>query len=1271
MMNCRMMNCQMVIPFVLLMLVLCVVTVCWISSVAAVPLCAQGTVKFERLSQRQGLSQGTVQCILQDSRGFMWFGTQNGLNRWDGHTMKTFTATPGSKVALLSDNINALYEDKTGTLWVGTQSGLYALNRATEEFVQFESDTKNASALSNKIVNAITEDKAGNIWIGTYGGGLNKFQRSAPGSTSGVFVQYRANPRDPNAISSNLVWRLLTDKVTGELWVACNGGGLHRYQPEKNSFAAYFSDSTAKNSIAVNGFPLRAHTIEAIAQAQSSQLWIGRDGDGAGVERFIYQPFSKVGRFLPLDSVVQQQNVLPTKVIRSLHEDKSGKLWIGTEGKGLFCIDLRTGKTTVYRHNPNDPYSIADNTVLSIYEDNAGTLWFGTEQGGVSYMNPKARKFALFAGSEVADPARRTLLGKNVWAIYEDRAGTVWVGTDKGLNRLDSPVFADEPRFTAFIHNPEDPTTLGEEMVTAICESRFGALAGTLWVGTNGGGLSRFQRSAVSGLGSFRSYTPNEDNPRSISNEFIQAILEDRSGTLWVGTTKGLNRLDRINDDGEAEFTVFAGDTEDSKGTSKGLSNTVVMSLYEDRNGTLWIGTVDGLNRYERTTNTFTIFRASQAVAKQVRSRNAAPAKLTSLSNSSILSMYEDRKGRFWIGTQGGGLNLFDRSTGTFTVYSSKNTGLPNDVIYGILEDRKGHLWLSTNKGLCRFNPDNGAVRVYDERDGLQADAFNNGAYWKGASGVFFFGGGEGFNAFYPDSIRDNTTIPQLVFTDFITYNPRKGEFTSVASDTAISEQRVIEVPYREHFTIEFAALSFLYTDKNRYRYKLEGYEETWIDAGNRHSVTYTNIDPGTYTFIVQGSNYDGVWNEAGIKLIVVVRPPFYRTWWFYVVAVLTIVGSTFGVYRWRVRAIEEQKRQLEALVAERTKELEASNEELSHANQEIQRQVQLLDQQSREIELTNTVLSERNSQLEVTLHELKATQGQLVQSEKMASLGQLLAGVAHEVNNPVNFIAGAVKPLRRNIDKVKEVVRAFMAVPHTTLNSETAESVRLQLAAVHEQCDDEQVPERIAQIDDLISSIGDGAQRIDEIVKVLGNFSRADAAEMQQSNLHDGLDSTLKLLFNQYKNRVRIVKDYGDIPQVECYAGQLNQVFMNILANAIQAIPESRTDGEVHISTRQVDNNVVVTIKDNGSGMPDDVKKRIFDPFFTTKDVGKGTGLGLSISYSIIEKHRGFITVESQPGQGSQFSIVLPIQQPSAAPAASNDIQELASFVGVPPRGA
>lgn len=1144
---------------------------------------------FERLTQKNGLSQSSVQCMLQDSRGFMWFGTQDGLNRWDGNTMKVYRSHPGKKDALQNSDIQAITEDARGNLWIGTQNGLYRFDRITELFSNIQPKIQASSKIS---VTALVKDKSGKIWVGSYHHGLFSLDPMAQNPEE-TFTQFKANANDPSALHNQLIWRLTLDE-RGDLWIATYGGMLHKMQQNTNKFIRFSYDSLTKETP-------RKNTIEAFHyNAATGRMWIGRDE--SGVSRFAYLPMTKSGAFFPLPHP-QLKNI----IIRAIYEDKLGKVWIGTT-RGLFVYELSTGYLSTYTHEPNEQTSLANDAVLSIYEDRAGTIWVGTDNGA-SFVHPSAKKFTVYRAYNTP----RSLASNNIWSLLEDKSGTVWVGTDEGLSRLDAQPLSGKNEFTTYRHDDENPRSLSHDLVSALYETK----AGVLWVGTNGGGLNRFERSVISGLGEFRSFIPDPDRNTSLSNEFINTILEDKRGRVWVGTAQGLNRLESFDAGGEAIFRRYL----PFDNASFGVGSSVINTLLEDKTGTLWIGTIIGLLRYNPKTDSITAFTFEK-------------------NKCYVLSLCEDKNGNLWVGTYDGGLKKFNHTTLEYTETYTVEDGLPNNTITGIVEDSRGFLWLSTNKGLSRFEPLKKVFRNYDERDGLQSDEFNQGAFAKGQGGLLYFGGGEGFNVIKPTDVKDNQYIPQLVLTDFTVLFDR-----TYKQDSSIIEKRHIELPYdKNYFVIKFASLSYTFSDKNRFKYKLEGLDEDWMDAGKQQDARYTKLEPGTYTFLLKGSNYDGVWNDKPLQVTITIHPPWWKTLWFRILLFVSILTAVALVYIWRVKAIQEQNRKLELLVMERTKELEDSNIELSAANDEIRRQNTILDKQAGDIELANTELEEHNQRLAGALHELKQTQTQLIQSEKMASLGQLTAGVAHEINNPVNFVSGAVKPLRRNVSAIIQIFRQYSNIRSEFLTPETLPVVKKSLEELELEREGLQIDTMVAQTDSLLNSIGEGALRIAEIVKGLRNFSRLDESERKKVNIHEGLDSTLTILQHQIKNFITVIKDYGDVPEIVCYPGQLNQVFMNIFVNAIQAMPSNRDHAEIRIKTLTVGNNLVIRIKDNGVGMPEEIRRKVFDPFFTTKDVGSGTGLGLSISFGIIEKHHGAIAVESAQGEGTEFSISLPI---------------------------
>jgi signal transduction histidine kinase/ligand-binding sensor domain-containing protein len=1183
-------------------------------------------VVFERLTTKQGLSAGSVFCILQDRKGFMWFGTENGLNRWDGHTFKTFFASANKPNTLASNYVEALYEDKEGTLWVGTKGGLSRFDRVTETFTNFKASSGKATSIPVNYVTSIVDDPTGvYLWIGTYGGGASRFNKATQ-----EFTTYRKQPNNPNALQSDIVWRMTTDK-TGAIWLgtynanARDGSGLHRYMQTGNDFIRFMPDSTSSAAAMWKG-----NDIQALCTDHNGIVWIGTNS--SGLWRFEYRPISRSGDFKQFSNDLADPTTVSNNNINAVLEDRAGRLWVGT-ANGLNAFDRITERTIRFFHESGENESLVNDEILSLYEDRSGTIWIGTRDG-ISFCNPKTRKFTTYrADSRINGVAERGLSNSAVTAVAEDTGGRLWIGTDEGLNRMESKPLSGIGTFEVFRKNENLPNQLLDDGISALCSAKDG----TLWIGTSGGGLYTLNNTSGYGLINFTRYYHDPDDSASLSNDIVNAIIEDKRGTIWIATAAGLNRLDGIDPSGKARFTLFKSDKDKP---NESLSNNLVAALCEDRQGLLWIGTEQGLTRLDPVSNAIKVYRSDAA-------------RPESLSDNSVQTILEDKQGTLWIGTEGG-LNKFNRTSEKFmtvaladTIAAEKNLeDALRGVILGLLEDSHGNLWFSTNRGLCRYSPATNAFHLYDGRDGVQGTEFITNSFCKGRDGIFYFGGVNGFSAFHPDSIRDNAYIPPIVLTGFTRYN------RPIQLDSAISEKHLIVLSHLENsFEIQFAALSFSNASRNRYRYRLVGLEEEWhyVPEG-QYDARYTSVPPGTYEFRVQACNYDGVWNDAGAKLTVRITPPVWATWWFRTLGAVLFVGFVVGGYQWRVQAIESQRKTLEHLVKIRTQELEETHGQVANANEEINRQNEVLNEQAKDIELANSELQERNQQVEAALRDLKQTQSQLVQSEKMASLGQLTAGVAHEINNPVNFISGAVKPLKRNINSLLQVLNSYGDITPERITPETIGIVQQSLRDIADQKDDIQLDERLKQIDDLVGNIGIGAERIAEIVKTLRTFSRPDEGALKATSLHDNLDATLRLLYNQYKNRaVTIVKDYApNVPEVLCFPGPLNQVFMNIIHNATQAI---REQGEIRITTFiQPDNgsNVVVKIKDNGTGMPDEVKKRIFEAFFTTKEAGMG--IGLSITKDIIAKHQGSISVTSELGVGTEFIIVLPIAGPADA---------------------
>lgn len=848
-------NCQWVKTIILTI----ILTLLLILSLPAPLYAANDNIQFEHITTNQGLSQSCILHILQDSQGFMWFGTQDGLNKYDGYNFTVYKYDELDSHSLSDNFIASIYEDKSGTVWVGTDSGgLNKFDRKTEQFTNYTYDPDDPNSLGNNRVLSIYEDKLGRLWIGTGGGGLNKFDRETE-----QFTRYTHNSDDPSSLGSDTVFSIYEDK-SGTLWIGTSGGGLNKLDGETGQFTHYTHDPANPNSLSND-------IVLAIYEDYSSNLWIGTNG--GGLNKFDRE----TGGFIHYTHDPANPNSLSHNTVSSIAEDQFGNFWLGTSswygnsyGTALDIFNPETGQFTHYKHDPANPNSLNDNLVPYIFRDRSGIMWIGTGFSGIDKFDSNKRKFRHY----IHEPTNSNSLSNNhVISLYEDQSGMVWIGTSGGgLDKFDR----ETGRFTHHTHDPGNPNSLSDNTVWSVYEDHLG----TLWIGTLSRGLDKFDRET----GQFTHYTHDPNNPNSLSDNSVTSIYEDRFGTLWIGTfSGGLNKFERET----GQFTQYTHD----QNNPNSLSDNNVWSIYEDRYGTLWTGSYGGggLNKFNRETGQFTRYRHDRDDPH-------------SLSNDKVMSIYEDQSGTLWITTYGGGLNKFDREKEQFIHYTQKD-GLPSTSLVGILGDDEGNLWVSTNKGLSKFNPRNETFRNYDVGDGLQGNEFDGiKAYFKSQTGEMFFGGLNGFNAFYPDQVKDNPHIPRIVLTDFKKINE------SVKLDTAISEIQVIKLSYKDNFfELEFAALDYTNPHKNQYAYKLEGFDKDWIYSGTRRYASYTNLDGGTYIFRVKGSNNDGVWNEEGTSIKIIITPPPWKTWWAYTLYVVALVSAVLGYVKWRTRAQEKE----------------------------------------------------------------------------------------------------------------------------------------------------------------------------------------------------------------------------------------------------------------------------------------------------------------------------------------------------------------------------
>jgi len=1123
------------------------------------------TIKFEHYTANEGLSQSTVKCIQQDELGFIWFGTINGLNQFDGLQFTSFNFNPTDSNTLTSSHITSLFEDSKGNLWIGTPDGLNLYKRETNNFQRFVHLENNLNSLPHNHIHDLLEDSAGNLWIATRGG-LCKYDRQ-----TNRFESFQRDSPTAKGMSSNNV-RCLYEDSNKDLWIGYFGlDGLQKYDPSSQTFTSVLFNKEESDSTLLNV------TIWDIFEDSKGNFWLGTDDAGLLLfdrNTLDFQVFKE-------DS--QNKISLKASTITAIDEDNEGNLLIATEGGGLNVLDLENfdrnaPKFAAYQVEPLNANSINDNFLLSIYKDKAGLIWIGSKDSGINKIDKGIQKFTHYQSNQIAG---NNLTNKDVWSIMQDHVGSVWVGTADGLNRID----AERINIDYFYHTPNDPSTLTGNHIYSIYQDKNL----DIWIGTDEG-LNHLPFAKILSP-SFVQYRQEKDNSETLSSNFVRTMLEDNEGNFWIGTDNGLNLMNR--QDGTFKHLI----------NPKNEKSNRINCLLLDKKERLWIGTEKGLVRYSTKTKKFTTFLNEEGYP-------------SNLSSNIIHCLFEDINGHLWIGTPEG-LNKMTEKKGniTFESFTRNNKlpdntiyNLPNNTIYAIRGDRQGNLWLSTNTGLTRFNPQKGEIKNFTNKDGLQDGEFNPNASYKNWEGELFFGGSDGLNIFLPKELPLNEQEPQIVLTDFII------DYKSVPMRKGGQLEKHISVADRvtlfpedgnKSFSFRFSALNYTQSDKNQYAYKLENKDDTW-KYPDQNIAFYDNVPPGNYVFRVKAANNDDKWNDEGISIKVIIKPTFVQTWYFKASLILGALGLGYLIYLNRVRSLRQRSETLEKMVKDRTEQLENKN-----------------------VELASTVKT------------LKETQQQLVVSEKMASLGQLTAGIAHEINNPINFISSNVQALKMDFQDMQNVLKKVKELEKTTNPSQlTNELIRLG-----QQLDYDLLEEEISE---LLAGIERGTERTVNIVSSLRIFSRNSTDNFAKADIHEGLDSTITILNSQFNGHITIEKNYGNLPPIKCQISRLNQVFLNIINNSIQAI-NAKSNGVLHpgvikITTKKMGNQVQISIKDNGNGMNEETQKRLFEPFYTTKDVGEGTGLGLSISYGIIEQHKGKIDVFSAIGEGTEFLIYLPM---------------------------
>ena len=826
---------------------------------------------FDHITSKDGLSHSWVTHIYKDSYGYMWFATEgNGINKYDGHNFTVYKHNPKDRNSLTDNLVTFIYEDKKRNLWIGTQYGLNIYDRELDKFKPYTN-------LYDRYVGGMCEMNNGKLYLTTV---HDLIILDTEDESVDFIIEESENLQ--YTFSENCMLQYTKNK-----FLIGTTEGLISIESTSNNITPLLKD--------IN--------VRSLYKDSNGNIWIGTEKNGLFCmtcsKNDSTKPLFKNYKYNP-----NNENKISNAVILKIQEDHKGFLWIATESDGINLLDLNNTNEKEpifyhYRSDSGNESGLSSNSIQDIYIDkNQNTIWIGTFNRGIDYYNKIMYKFNTIRNNPNSS---NSLNNNNVHVFYEE-GENLWIGTSEGLNIHNRR----NNKWQHFRHEENNSKSIGARGVYAIFKDN----RQNMWIGTWGGGLNLFNENNET----FTRYLHDKNKENSISSNNVFDITEDKEGTLWIATMGGGVNLFNYN---TKTFEKYKENNNDNMNNI----NDWVTQITETSNGEIWFATYYGAYSINKEKKGVLHFRHMEDDPK-------------SISSNSISTIFEDSKNNLWFGTESG-LNFFNRDSSNFSLYSEED-GLPNNSIKGILEDNQGNLWLSTNNGLSKFisavnKPKIPEFKNYSVEDGLQGNEFNGRACLKGKDGKFYFGGNNGFNVFYPDSIKENPHKPEIVFTDFLLFNnPVEIGKKDSPLKKHISRTKQIVLSYKQSvITIKYAALNFIVPEKNKYAYMLVGFDKDWNYVGNKKEATYTNLDPGKYLFRVKGSNNDGVWNEKGASLQIIITPPFWQTIWFRLISIVLIILAVYTIYLFRVRNIVAHGRELEKKVEERTEDLRKSNQEL------------------------------------------------------------------------------------------------------------------------------------------------------------------------------------------------------------------------------------------------------------------------------------------------------------------------------------------------------
>jgi len=1054
-------------------------------------------ILFGNYTVGEGLPSTMVLAINQDDQGYMWFGTRNGLSRFDGYQFKTFQFNKNDTTSIGNNFIQCISKIDSTHLWIGTENGIYILDLQKEVFTKFKGTLDQA-------VFDILKDKDGVVWITTKLDGLYRYN---PKDKS--IVHFTKNASN-NSLSSNLLTRIIQDS-DGKLWIGTLGAGIEIYDPVATSFS----------NIRSGAHGLSSDIVITLYKGVDGTVWIGTMNGGLGKWQADKDCFKiyKTGN----------SSSISDNIVRCMYQKSPDKLYIGTE-KGLNILDTRSDSFIAYTNKVNDPFGISDNAVYSIFPGKAGTMWVGTWFGGVSYFSIAGSFFELY----YPDDKPQSLHGRAVSCFLEDKPHYFWVGTeDGGLYYFN----AEDKSFLKYPFK-QGQQDLSYHNVHCLYKDSHG----NIWIGIFAGGVNVLNPLT----GKINRYNYNSDNINTLNSNQIFSIYEDREHVIWVGTDKGLNRYDPVTN----SFIRVEQPT---------VNNTLVYDMYEDNNRTLWVATY---NNYSKGLVSYNKKRDEWSLLPAGTGKNM-------LSSNKLVCLLDDHAGNLWIGTDGGGLNRYNFKTKQVTIFDDK-AGIAANSIYGIQQDDNGILWLTSNNGIYAFNPESGKVKHFTRQDNLQSQQFNYKSFYKARDGKLFAGGIKGFNSFYPEKIADINSHANISFTNFQLFNKNVslGDKKNPLTEQINYTKKLILNYDQSVFSLEFAALNSSNPEKVRYAYKMEGFDANWNFVGEQRKATYTNLSPGHYTFKVKASTDESNWDVPETSMLIVIKPPFYKTTLAYIIYLLLLVAAGISIYKYSSNHIRKQN----AIRLERLKNKE--------------------------------------------------------EKEFYARKIEFFTVMAHEIRTPLSLIMAPLEKLLTLKKWEKEESEQLKIMED---NSERLMGLVNQLLDFRRiESDAYHIKKEEVEIVSLVQSI----------------YSRFSSITYQKN---------IEFAFTTKVSNQKMLAD----PEV------LNKIISNLLINAFKfARKKVKIKLNDFVNTATGSKSLLISVEDDGIGIPAGDIRNVFKKFFTTTSGGHqyhnlgSTGIGLALASSLAEKHGGSLLVESLEGTKTIFTLELPLNDEKAIAKSEDSIK-------------